>query len=151
MQLGIAVAAERGPEPWEQVPSRAAGHVDEVAEAKAQLVRRVEACQLNVHRVRGSALFTPRSRRKAVASAQSGMCVDELNLVSFGLVGLIINTGMVLIAAAIGDNLRLGFSLAGWPPGPIDLDVIVAAFLVSIILSVVSTLIALVRLAAPRL
>jgi putative membrane protein len=73
-----------------------------------------------------------------------------LNLVTFGLVGLAVNTGMVLLAAGISGNLRLDFSLAGWPPGPINLDVIVAAFLTSIVLSVVSTIMSLARLAAPR-
>jgi putative membrane protein len=74
-----------------------------------------------------------------------------LNLLTFGLVGLIINTGMVLVAAGISDNLKLNFQLAGWPPGAIDVDVIVAAFLTSIVLSIVSTIMALVRLAAPRI
>lgn len=74
-----------------------------------------------------------------------------LTLLSFGLVGLVINTGMVLIAAGISDNLKLGFSLAGWPPGKIDLDVIIAAFLTSLVLSIVSAMLALVRLAAPRI
>jgi putative membrane protein len=74
-----------------------------------------------------------------------------LNLVAFGVVGLVVNTGMVLIAAAIGDNLDLGFALGGWPPDQIGLDTIVAAFLTSIVLSVVSTVMALVRLATPRI
>ncbi len=74
-----------------------------------------------------------------------------LSLFTFGLVGLVINTGMVLVAAAISDNLGFGFSLAGWPPGAIDLDVIIAAFLTSAVLSIVSAMLALVRLAAPRI
>ena len=51
---------------------------------------------------------------------------------------------------AISDSLRLGFTLANWPPGSIDLDVIVAALLTSIVISVVSALLALVRLVTPR-
>lgn len=74
-----------------------------------------------------------------------------LNLVAFGVVGLVVNTGMVLISAAIGDNLDLGFSLAGWPPDNIGLDTIVAALLTSIILSAVSAVMGLVRLATPRI
>lgn len=72
------------------------------------------------------------------------------NLLTFGVVGLVINAGLVMVAAAVSDNLNLGFTLAGWPPGPIGLDVILAAFLTSLVISVVSSLIAFVRLAAPR-
>jgi putative membrane protein len=72
-----------------------------------------------------------------------------LNMLTFGLVGFVINAGMVMLAAAISDNLDLGFALAGWPPGPIGLDVLVAALLVSIVLSVVSALAAFVRMATP--
>jgi putative membrane protein len=74
-----------------------------------------------------------------------------LNLVTFGLVGLIINTALVLLVAAISDNLKLGFTLAGWPPGKVDVDVIIAALLTSIVISVVSALLALVRLVVPRI
>lgn len=74
-----------------------------------------------------------------------------LNLLTFGAVGFVINAGLVMVAAAISDNLKLGFTLAGWPPGAIDLDVLIAAFLTSLVISLVSALIAFVRLAAPRL
>ncbi len=73
-----------------------------------------------------------------------------LTLITFGLVGLIINTALVLLVAAISDNLKLGFTLAHWPPGKIDVDVIIAAFLTSIVISIVSALLALVRLVVPR-
>jgi len=74
-----------------------------------------------------------------------------LNLITFGIVGLIINTAMVLVAAAISDNLNLGFTLGGWPPGAIELDTVIAAFLTSVVISLVSAILALVRLAAPRI
>ncbi|MEX2546387.1 MAG: phage holin family protein [Chloroflexota bacterium] len=74
-----------------------------------------------------------------------------LTLLVFGLVGLIINTGMVLLTAFISDTFKLGFTLAGWPPGKIDLDVIVAALLTSIVIAVVSALLALVRMVTPRI
>lgn len=74
-----------------------------------------------------------------------------LTLIMFGLVGLIINTALVLLVAAISDNLKLGFTLAGWPPGKIDVDVVIAALLTSIVVSIVSALLALVRLLVPRL
>ncbi len=72
-----------------------------------------------------------------------------LNIVSFGLIGFVINAGLVMLAAAISDNLNLGFTLGDWPPGAIELDTLIAAFLVSIVLSVVSALAAFVRLATP--
>lgn len=72
-----------------------------------------------------------------------------LNLITFGLVGFVINIAMVLVSAAISDNLRLGFTLGGWPPGAIELDTLIAAFLVSLLIGVVSALVALVRKLAP--
>ena len=74
-----------------------------------------------------------------------------LNLITFGLVGFVINTALVMLAAAVGQSLSLGFTLAKWPPGNITVDVIVAALLTSVVISVVSSLMALVRLATPRL
>jgi len=72
-----------------------------------------------------------------------------LNLLTFGLIGLVINVALVLLAAAIGGSFHLGFTLAGWPAGKLSLDVIIAALLTSIVISVVSALMAFVRLAAP--
>jgi len=74
-----------------------------------------------------------------------------LTFLVFGLVGLIINTAMVLVTALISDSLKLGFTLAGWPPGRIDLDVIIAALLTAIVVSIVSALLAIVRMVTPRL
>lgn len=74
-----------------------------------------------------------------------------LTLLTFGLVGLVINVAMVLLTGLISDMLNLGFKLAGFPPGDINLDVIFAALLVALVVSVVSTLLALVRLVTPRL
>jgi putative membrane protein len=72
-----------------------------------------------------------------------------LNLLTFGLVGLVINTAMVMVAAAISDNLKLGFTLGGWPPGAIELDTIIAAFLTALVISIVSAVVALFRKIAP--
>jgi putative membrane protein len=74
-----------------------------------------------------------------------------LNLFAFGLVGLVINTVMLLLLALISGQLDLGFTLAGWPNGPLDLDVVVTALLASLVISVVSTVLAAVRLVTPRL
>ena len=75
-----------------------------------------------------------------------------LTLVTFGLVGLVINVAMVIVAAAISDNLKLGFALADWPlknGSTIGLDTIVAAFLVSLVISIVAAVVALVRKLTP--
>lgn len=72
-----------------------------------------------------------------------------LNLIGFGLVGFVINTGLLLLAAFLSGQVDLGLSFAGWPPGAFDLDVVVAAFLTSLVISAVSTVIALVRVFAP--
>ena len=73
-----------------------------------------------------------------------------LTLLSFGLVGFVINTGLVLLLAFLSGQFDLGFTLAGWPGGAFDLDVVVAAFLTSVVVSVVSAALALVRMVVPR-
>lgn len=73
-----------------------------------------------------------------------------LNLVAFGLIGFIINTGLLMLLALISGQFDLGFRLAGWPPGPLGVDVFVAAFLASLVISVVSSLLAFVRLVTPK-
>ena len=73
------------------------------------------------------------------------------NLISLGLVGLIINVAMVLLTGAISSTFKLGFKLSAWPPGDITLDVIVAALLVAIVVSIVSAVLALIRLVTPRI
>ena len=74
-----------------------------------------------------------------------------LSLVTLGAVGCVINAAMVLLTGAISEQLGLGLRLAGWPQrGTIDLDVIVTAVLVSLVVSVVATLLAFVRLVTPR-
>ncbi|HUP82854.1 MAG TPA: phage holin family protein [Candidatus Limnocylindria bacterium] len=74
-----------------------------------------------------------------------------LTLVTFGLIGLVINVAMVLVAAAISDNLHLGLALGGWPLNDpqIGLDTIIAAFLVSLIITIVAAVVALVRKLTP--
>ena len=72
-----------------------------------------------------------------------------LTLLAFGVVGFVINTGLLLLLALLSGELALGFRIAGWPGGPFDLDVIVAAFLASLVISVVSTVLALARKIVP--
>ena len=74
-----------------------------------------------------------------------------LTLVTFGVVGLVINVAMVLLTAAISNALQLGFTLAGWPQDRLGVDTIIAALLVAIVVSIVSTVVALIRLVTPRI
>jgi putative membrane protein len=72
-----------------------------------------------------------------------------LNLLAFGLVGFVINTGLLLLLALISGQFDIGLSFAGWPPGNFDVDVVVAAFLTSLVVSVVSVVLALMRKVVP--
>ncbi len=66
-----------------------------------------------------------------------------INLLSMGLVGLVINTAMVLLLALASDQLRLGFTINGWPAGAFSPEVIWSAFLASIVISVVALVLSL--------
>jgi putative membrane protein len=62
-----------------------------------------------------------------------------VSLMTMGLIGFVINTAMLIVVALLSDALDFGFRLAGWPGGPFGLDTVVAAFLASLVISVVST------------
>jgi putative membrane protein len=62
-----------------------------------------------------------------------------ISLMTMGLIGFVINTAMLILVALLSDALDFGFRLAGWPGGPFGLDTIVAAFIASLVISVVST------------
>ena len=62
-----------------------------------------------------------------------------ISLMTMGLIGFVINTAMLILVALVTDALDFGFRLAGWPGGPFGLDTIVAAFLASLVISAVST------------
>jgi putative membrane protein len=66
-----------------------------------------------------------------------------LTLMTFGLVGLLVNLGLFLLVGFLSGELGLGFSVAGWPRERFDIDVLVAAFLGSLIMSIVSTVLAI--------
>lgn len=72
-----------------------------------------------------------------------------LTLLTFGIVGFVINTALLMLLALISDQFQLGFTLHGWPPGAIDANVLITAFLAALVISIVSTLLALVRRLTP--
>jgi putative membrane protein len=73
-----------------------------------------------------------------------------LNLLTFGLTGFVINAALLMLLALISGELRLGFTLDGWPAAPLDAEVFVTAFLAALVVSAVSTVLALVKLITPR-
>ena len=72
-----------------------------------------------------------------------------ISLVTMGLVAFVINAALLLLVALVSNQLDLGFTLGGWPDRAFGVDAVVAALLASIVISVVSTLLGLVRTLAP--
>ncbi len=72
-----------------------------------------------------------------------------LNLFAMGLVGLLVNTAMLLLLAFVSGWLALGFQIAGWPPGQLDVDVVIYAALAALVISLVATALGLVRRLVP--
>lgn len=72
-----------------------------------------------------------------------------LNVMTFGLVGLLVNTAMLLLLALVSDWLNLGFKIAGWPGGSFSLDVFIYAFIAAIVISIVSTILSMIRRLIP--
>ncbi|HEX5466418.1 MAG TPA: phage holin family protein [Candidatus Limnocylindrales bacterium] len=66
-----------------------------------------------------------------------------ISLFTMGLVGFVINTALFLLLALASSQLTLGFLIHGWPKSAFTSDVVVAAFLGSIVVSVVSTVLGL--------
>jgi putative membrane protein len=66
-----------------------------------------------------------------------------ISFLTLGLVGIAINVAMLLLLAYVSGELGLPFTIAGWPRGPFDLQVLVAALLASLVISVVSTILSL--------
>jgi putative membrane protein len=66
-----------------------------------------------------------------------------VRMATLGLVGFVINAGMLLLIAWISDKLDISFTIAGFPPD-FSLDAVIWAVVGSIVLSIVSTVIGLV-------
>jgi putative membrane protein len=61
-----------------------------------------------------------------------------IGLLTLGLVGFVINAGMLLLVALASDTLKLGFKLGTFPP-TLNSDAIIGALVAAVIISVVST------------
>lgn len=72
-----------------------------------------------------------------------------LTIVTLGLAALVVNMAMLLLLALVSAQLDLGLSIAGWPGGNFDAAVIIHAFAAAVIISVVSTVLGLVRRIVP--
>ena len=72
-----------------------------------------------------------------------------LTLMTFGLFGLVINGGLLLLLAFVADKMDLNFKVGGFPP-EFGVDAIIAAVVGGVILSVVSTLIGFIPILNPR-
>jgi putative membrane protein len=72
-----------------------------------------------------------------------------LTFVTFGLIGLVINTAMLLLTAFVSGLFHLGFTIAGWPSKPLSLETFVYAFIAAIVISIVSTILSLFKRIVP--
>ncbi len=72
-----------------------------------------------------------------------------INLFALGLVGMLVNTAMLLLLAFVSGWLALGFQIAGWPPGRLDVDVVIYAALAALVISLVAMALGLVRRLVP--
>lgn len=66
-----------------------------------------------------------------------------INFMTMGLVGFLINAGLLLVTALIADSAGFNLTVGDFPPD-LTADTIVAAVIGSVALSVVSTLVRLV-------
>jgi putative membrane protein len=67
-----------------------------------------------------------------------------VRLLTLGLVGIVINIAMLLVVAYVSGQLELPFTISGWPDGAFGVDVLVTAFLGSLVISIVSMVVSLV-------
>lgn len=67
-----------------------------------------------------------------------------LTFMTMGLVGFIINAGLLLVTAAFADAVGLTFKVGHFPPTLLSADTLVSAVIGAIVLSVVSAVVRLV-------
>lgn len=68
-----------------------------------------------------------------------------ITLLTLGFFALVINAALLLFVAWVSDQLGLTFTLAGWPDAGITPNMAITAFLASLVISIVSTALGLVR------
>ncbi len=71
-----------------------------------------------------------------------------INLLTLGLFSFVVNTALLLLAAWIAGQLDVPFSIDGFPPD-LTTDALVAAFLGSLIISAVSTVLSILGKVTP--
>jgi putative membrane protein len=64
-----------------------------------------------------------------------------VRLMTLGLIGFVINGGLLLLTAWIADQLDLGLTIGDFPPDLLTADTIIAAIVGAIVLSVTSSVI----------
>jgi putative membrane protein len=67
-----------------------------------------------------------------------------ISFMTMGLIGFVINAGLLLLTAVIGDALNYDLVIGDFPPDLLTADTFVAAVLGSVVLSLVSTVVRLV-------
>lgn len=67
-----------------------------------------------------------------------------ISFMTMGLIGFVINAGLLLVTAAIGDALTYDLVIGDFPPDLLTADTIVAAVIGAVVLSLVSTVVRLV-------
>ena len=67
-----------------------------------------------------------------------------ISFMTMGLIGFVINAGLLLLTAAIGDAVSYDLVIGDFPPDLLTADTIVAAVLGAVALSLVSTVVRLV-------
>jgi putative membrane protein len=67
-----------------------------------------------------------------------------ISFMTMGLIGFVINAGLLLLTAAIGDAVSYDLVIGDFPPDLLTADTIVAAVIGAVVLSLVSTVVRLV-------
>jgi putative membrane protein len=67
-----------------------------------------------------------------------------ISLMTMGLIGFVINAGLLLVTAIIGEAAKFNLTVGDFPPDLLTANTIVAAIVGAVILSAVSTVVRLV-------
>ena len=67
-----------------------------------------------------------------------------IRMMTLGLIGFVINAGLLLITAAIASAMHFDLKVGDFPPTLFSIDTLVAAIIGAIVLSLVSTVVRLV-------